>query len=226
MNFTTLQQITRERVGASSNDAAVGVANTGRLANIIKQALRRIEVSYPAGWDWLRVQGTTATVANQERYTFASLATAISVPAITKIVEVKLQVPSTGASGVFPLKRYNRGAADGQYSFTQSMVPQVYWVEGLALGLRPVPDAAYPMYLVAVRAETDLTAGADVPVMPESFHDAIVEKAAELWFRSVHDIANAQVANASSQEWLTLMRQSQRPYTGAGRVTIESDDWG
>lgn len=226
MDFTTLQTLTRERVGASANDAALGTANTGRLANMVKQALRRIEVSYPGGWNWLRKSGSMNTVAAQETYTFASIATALSVPAVTKLVEVKLQAPQVGGTSRFPLKRFSRTDADIRYPFAQSMLPQVWWAEGLVMGLRPVPDGVYALTVTAIAGETDLTSGSDEPVMPEQYHDAIVEKAAELWFRSVHDIANAQVCNASAAEWIALMRQSQRPYTGAGRVAVEGDDWG
>lgn len=226
MNFTTLQQLTRERVGAAASDNAVGAANTGRLAGMVKQALRRLEVSSPNGWNWMRVTGNMPTVTSQEQYTFSAIAAALGVPTITKLVQVKIQAPQVGGSSRFPLKRFSRQDADTRYPFTNGMCPQVWWTEGLVMGLRPIPDAVYTLTISAIQGETNLTAGSDVPIMPEQYHDAIIEKAAELWFRSVHDISNAQLANASASEWISLMRQSQRPYIGAGRVTVEGDDWG
>lgn len=221
--FAQLQTLTAERCGIASSDAAIGTANTGALASLVRAALRRLDTKPPSGWNWQRVTGNFPTVAGTEQYTFAALATALGVPTVRKIVEIRCGLPASGIQGQWPVKRVARQEADGLYPETAQQQPQVYWTEGLAVGLRPVPDGIYTIRATVIRGETELTAGTDLPIMPVEYHDAIVEQAAELWYRARHNLPDAQAAAGAVTEWVKTMTAGQRPYTGAGRVTVEGD---
>lgn len=228
-SFNQLQLLTAERCGLLLSDGAVGAADTGALAKLVKAAIRTIEVAKPGGWGWLRFTGTTALVAATEAYTFTALAASLAAPAgttIRKIHEVTLTSPTSGSAGRFAMKRVSRFEADTMYPYISSMVPQVWWAEGQNLGFRPVPDQAYSVRVTVILGERELAIANDVPLMPIAYQDAIVEKASELWFRRMHNLADAQAANGAYVQWIRDMKAAEREYTGSGRVRVESDDWG
>lgn len=217
MTYGTLIAQTGARVGISTGDGTYG-----ELTALVVAAVQKLDTLKPSGWNWQRVTGNITTVAGTETYAFSAIATALSVPTIRKIIEVRTAVPATGSTSQWALKRVSRTEADARYPMTASAISQVWWAEGLTLGLRPVPNDAYTLRISAVRGE--ITTGS--PNMPVEFQDAIVEQAAELYFRARHNIAEAQAASAAVAEWRKIMLAADRPYTGAGRVTVESDDWG
>ena len=224
MNFTTLQARVAERCGLTSTDASIGSANTGAVANLVNAALRTIEVDYPQGWDWLRTHGFVNTVSGTETYTFATISTALLMTDISKIVSVSIKSPS--GQGHIPLERISRAEAQQLYPATTSSGPAVCWIEGRTLGLRPAPDGVYQLLVTAIKTEVDLVDGANTPAMPSSYHDAIVEKAAELHYRRVHDLPNAAAAAGAYKDWRMRMLSHQRPYVGPGAVRARSGSWG
>lgn len=224
MNFAVLQGRVAERCGLSSTDASIGSASTGALANLINAALRTIETDYPQGWDWLRTHGFVNTISGTETYNFATISTALLMPDISKIVSVSIKSPQ--GQGHIPLERVSRLEAQQLYPSATSGSPAVVWVEGRVLGLRPSPDGVYQLLTTAIRTEADLVDGSSIPVMPSSYHDAIVEKAAELHYRRVHDLPNAAAASGAYKDWRIRMLSHQRPYVGPGAVRARSGSWG
>lgn len=222
MLFAEMQQQAADRCGVTSVDASYG-----KFLDFVNAGLRAVETADPNGWPWMRATGQMNLVAGQEQYTFAEIKTALSLPTLpAKISEVRLAVPLSPQSQFQPMKRLGRIDADTLYPFTLSQVPQVWWVEGQALGFRPVPDQAYTVRITLVQTEKKLVGNTDEPILPARFHDVPLEKACELWFRRVHNAADAQVAGAAFNAGLTMLRQSKREYTGPGRVRVESDEWG
>lgn len=219
MNFTELQAETAIRVGVATNDQAIGT-----LASLVKAALRRIDTVPPDGWNWQRVTATIPLIAGTEEYAFSSIASTALMETCRKIVEVKIAVPATGGGAFYPLKRVSRSEADNLYPDTASQVVQCFYTEGLSIGFRPVPDAAYSTRITFIRGEKELS-GTITPWMPVEYHDAIVEKAAELFFRGRHNLPDAQVAASAYGEILKQMQAGQRPHTGAGRVHVEDLRW-
>lgn len=222
MLFAEMKSETAIRCGVATADPSYAY-----FANLVNAGLRAVELAHPNGWSWMRATGDMTLIAGQEQYTFAAIQSALSLPTLpAKIHEVRLTVPLSPAVQRQPLKRVSRTEADTQYPITATQCPQVWWVEGQALGFRPVPDLAYSVRVTVVQSEKKLVGDTDAPILPARFHDVPLEKAAELWFRRVRNAGDAQVAAAAFNAGLTMLRQSNREFTGAGRVHVENDDWG
>lgn len=217
MNLGTLRPAVRERLLMTATDAAGGDATVNGYIN---EALHVIETENPGGWDWLRVPFNFSTVAGTERYTLAAIAAGSAVAiagGIHAIVSAERLIPGS-TSGPFPMIRQPRRQAQELYPFTLTQPPEVYYVEGLALGLKPIPDAVYTISGIALAIEPDLVADGNTPILPAMFHAAIIEKAAALLARRTQNAGKAAECESFYKEWVGRMRRY-RPYTGPGRVS-------
>lgn len=217
MDRATLRTAVRDRLLMSTTDAA---GTDPQINSLINEALHLIETENPAGWDWLRVPFNFATVANTERYTFAAIAAGSTIPisgGIHAFVSVERTVPGS-TSGPMPMTRLPRRQAQELYPFTLAQPPEVWYAEGLQLGLKPVPDSVYTISGIAIAAESDLAADGTSPIMPAMFHGAIVEKAAALLARRDQNPGKAAECEKMYADWVGRMRRY-RPYVGPGRVS-------
>lgn len=225
MNFTQLQSAVADACALVSGDAMIGTADTGRLAQLVNAGIHYYETANPNGWDWLlRNDVAFNTVALQESYTYAQVAAGMSgspSPVVAKIDELKLGI--TGASyGPWVMTRVSKQEADLEYPSQSGQRPEVYWVQGLRVGFRPLPDAVYPITGTIIVTEPDLAAGADVPILPTMFHQMIVEAAAYLFFRREQNAAMAQVALSAYKDWHSRALSYSKPYRGPGRVRADA----
>lgn len=212
MDLDTLRNAARERIGVTSADALYGDAAMARLVNA---ALHRIETREPNGWPWLLGEDTFSISAGTERYSFATVGAALTgTPTIAKINGAWLVQGGLDNE----MLRMHHDELRRRYPSTTTGRPESYAVHGNDLVFGPSPDDTYDVVLQFLRAEPDLSAGGDTPVMPAIYHDSIVEQAAYLAYRRAQDEVGARGAKAELDEWLRQMRGHSRPYRGAGRV--------
>lgn len=223
MNFTELQSAVQDACALVADDEMIGTANTGALARLVNAGLHYYETANPNGWDWLiRNDVAFNTVASQERYTFTAVAAGMSgSPTVAKIKEIKLGI-TAATYGPWVMTRVPKEEADMHYPSTSPQRPEVYWVEGITLGLRPLPDAVYPITGAVIIEEPDLSAGADEPILPARFHEMIVEAATYLFFRREQNSEKAAVALAAYKDWHSRALGHSKPYRGPGRVRADA----
>lgn len=217
MDRATLRTAVRDRLLMSATDAA---GTDPQINSLVNEALHWIETENPNGWDWLRVPYNFSTVAGTERYTLAAIAAGSTVAiagGIHSVVSAERTVPSS-TSGPVPMMRLPRRNAQEVYPFTVTQPPEVWYVEGLTLGLKPIPDGVYTISGIAVAIESDLAADGTSPLLPLMFHSAIVEKAASLLARRTQNAGKAAECEREYQTWVGRMRRY-RPYAGPGRVS-------
>lgn len=212
MNLSALRDAVRDRGGFRSTDAW---ATDSRVTAAINTALHKLETENPKGWDWLRYDGYFTTVAGTDKYPFAAI-TYGSTVTIMKIIE--LRVDTAPGQYVDSLPRVSKAALLGTYGSYASGVPESYAVDGQAVYFRPVPQNAFTIHYTAIIAEPDLVDPTDTPIMPVMFHDAIVEGATHMLFRSTQNTAGASMCQAAVTDWVRRMREYSNPYVGPGQV--------
>lgn len=184
MNLTALIAGVQERLGVPSTDS---MFTSGVCTNLINSALHMNEMD--ADWPWLETSETIAPVNGQENYT----------PNANWLRTLELQwgdYPPLTKVDIRDLRAI--GSPAGR--------PQFYAVYGDQLRVRPVPTGTTPtMTHLYIRTQPDLSSGSDSPLMPANFHYAIVELAAYLGFRRIHQLPEAGGAQAAYQEWLKRM---------------------
>lgn len=80
--------------------------------------------------------------------------------------------------------------------------PRMYYRDGITLVLYPTPDAVYTIEMITQRDITDLSVAGDVPILPVTWHEAIVLWARWQYFDSIVDYPKAQYAYNALQQWL------------------------
>lgn len=212
MNRLQLRDAIRLRVGMLSDDQLGTDAN---LNDLINQALHAIELEAAAGWPWQLYRGTFPTVVGTEEYGFATID---ATNTIMRIGSLRLLI-----DGGYEAELAAMGYSDlvSYFATTQQATPEAYAVVGRTVVLRPIPSAVYTVKFSATKAEPDLSADSGAggtPILPATFHNAIVEQAAYLWYRRSNNSDQANVAKAELTHILSRMLGYAREQAGPGRI--------
>jgi hypothetical protein len=74
------------------------------------------------------------------------------------------------------------------------------------LGLYPEPNATYTINYEYYATHSDLSANTDTPIIPERFHDVIVNRAKYYTYVLRSDLQSAQLTERDYKEGLARMR--------------------
>lgn len=199
MDLITMRAKLRTRLGVPSTDALYTDAS---CTSLINSALHYIETE--ADWGWLEQEATITTVAATTDYAFPT--------------RYRSTITITSPDG-YPLERAT--AEHQRLLRAASGVPKVYDVFGTMVRLAPAPTGAQALTHIYVGGEADLSADADLPLVPAVWHDAVVEYAAYLAFRRWGATTEAGSALAAYETWLEQMKRKApraATTTGGGEV--------
>ena len=218
------QQTARDSGTVSGVQPATVVAQTGWLGSIVAAvatAWSDIQ-NTRGGWAWMRQDFTGGLLANTAEYTPASFGITDHASWLFGVAGdgVTVYLTATGVSDEGPMRRinwddwrrlYGRGAQTPGRPVHYAVRPR-----DSALCFGPTPDAAYTVKGEYRSAPQVLAANADIPAMPERFHDAIKYRA--LMLLGEHDEAPAAV-NYPMGEYRRVMGELMRdqlPGVGIG----------
>lgn len=211
MTLADLRQEVIERAGLVSGDQMALPATLDRLINA---SLKWVSVRQPGGWPWMRKHDqVVATVNGTGVYSFATIATApdewLKIRAVRMSLGVEWQ----------PLEATNPGMLHDQYPSSIVSMPRAWATDGYNLILAPVPNDVWALRCDVVVAEPLLVDPTDEPLMPATFQDSIVERAAYMEARRTNNTANVNLALQALNDTLVGMRQFARTQTGPAHVT-------
>lgn len=199
MQLSELRTAVRTRLGNPSTDGFFSDANLTDLAN---EALA--SVATERDWPWLCVSTTFPTVAGTAAYT------PTSGWMKTRLLTI---------DGYDPLEERSLAEIRGIPSSERGR-PTLWAVSGDQLILRDVPDGVYTVIHDYVKVEPALSGDADTPVMPSSFHYAIVAKAVELAHLRQSRADRAREAAEEYAGWVVRMLDNKRRSTAPRRVRV------
>lgn len=178
MDFLTLCQRTAREAGISGTGPALVTGQTGQLANVINwvnlawKDIQNLPYKWKFQWDEYSVVTIASnptigmdgeTVDSYATDTFSCYLTATGTTDRQKIKYMGYQAFK---------KRYPR-----ELQSTADRPTVVTELPGGDLKFYPTPDAVYTIEFEGYKKPQDLTAGTDVPVLPEKFHEIIIFKA-------------------------------------------------
>ena len=147
------------------------------VSDFINKAQRDI-INSEVEWPFTVAVGTITTVTGQAEYTKPVNSKTIDFDSFT------VQESASTAEKVLKFISFNEylerlNESDTNPNASAQAIPQyVYFTPDENIGLSPVPDAStYTVRYYYYATHTDMTAAADVPVIPERFHDVIVNRA-------------------------------------------------
>jgi len=194
VDLTTFRTELRTRLGVPNGDAFFTDAVCTQLVNA---GLHLVETE--ADWPWLEATEAINTAAGIENYQTAANA----------LRTVTVRGPNSIVLERAPILEIERMNGTGS--------PRYYAPFGAQLIVRPVPVAIEALVHRYIRTEPDLAGGADVPLLPASYHSAVVEAAAMFAFRREGRANDAQAARVTFDDWIAQMRR---------RASRRSDDPG
>lgn len=181
MNYLQLCQRLRLEVGASGNDSTV-VSASGewlRLCTWVNQSWIEIQQLYP-DWDWMRVEKTFSTIANQAEYDYD--AAPLSLTDFARWLDGSFRIYYNDVGDEHLLQQMDYRAFRDEYLIsthkTTYSYPSVITVspsDSLILALPP--NDVYTVTGVYYKTPSELTSNTDTPDMPERYHMLIVYRA-------------------------------------------------
>lgn len=202
MNLGQMRAQLRQRIGVPDAD---GYFTTTVLNGFINEALAA--VSMENRWPWLRTTTTFNTVNGTDAYTPPTDWTFID---------------GLGFLGEYGLSYLHQEDIDRHVS---AGIPTAWTMDGDQIVLRPTPNSVSALTIHYYKQEPELTSDGTTPLMPRSFHYAVIAYAAYLCHLSNHsqDRANAELQHY--QTWLSRMQPAKRRASGpvAPRVRPGSD---
>lgn len=221
------QQTARDSGTVSGVQPTTVVSQTGWLGTIVAAVSNAwVDIQNDRNaWAWMRKEFTGGLLADTAEYTPASFGLTDHAEWIDDEGCVTIYLTATGVSDENALsridwadwrKRYDRGSQTSARPAHYAVRPR----DG-ALCFGPTPDAAYTVRGEYRSTPQVLAVNADIPEMPERFHDAIKYRA--LMLLGQHDEAPAAVnypANEFRRVMGDLMRdQLPRVRIGVGQPT-------
>jgi hypothetical protein len=185
VNRADLRNAVRIRLG---NPSAEGFFTDPVLNALVNEALQ--VVSAEEDWPWLQAATTFSTVAGTQAY---------SPPsdwARTKALII---------DGAYPIE-WLPLTDIRSIPVATTGAPTCFTVFAEELLLAPVPNGAYTVKHDYYVSEAALTAETDTPLLPASFHYAVVAKATELGHLRQRDIDRAGAELAEYNSWVVCMR--------------------
>ena len=176
------------------------------VSDFINKSQRDI-INSEVEWPFTVAAGSITTTAGTAEYTKPATAKTIDFDSFTvqesaSTAEKKLSYISFNEY----LEKLNE--ADTNPSGGGQALPQyVYFTPDENIGLSPVPDAStYTVRYYYYATHTDMTAATDVPVIPERFHDVIVNRARYYTHMLRSDTQFSQLALRDYDAGLNRMR--------------------
>lgn len=203
MDLSTIRTNVLDRLGVPSGDA---LFTTAVLNRAINAALDEIGAEHD--WPWLEASETINTVAGTKTYTPNA--------AWVRTRELKL-------ADDYPLEWVTMIQLDTLYPVTEQDRPSVFAIEQGQLYIGPTPDGVYVLTHRYVKAEPDLSADGDTPLMPAQFHNAIVELATYIALKRSRDDVRGAAALDAYARWLSKMHRFRRRHTGPSRIKSRWD---
>lgn len=140
------------------------------------------------GWNFKDTTATASLVANQQAYTFNIANSSFSATDVLKIERVDITYDGTNWYKAEPLNRADYLEAINQTNINNdfSTTTPFYDISNNAINLYPVPvaNSASGLKVTYTQQITDLSADADVPVIPENFQRILSLGAAYDWAMS------------------------------------------
>lgn len=186
MNHTALIARTRAAIGSPSATAVPDATITDHINNGYRQITTRYRFH-----------------ANMIRSTFSTVAGTASYPLNALDLEVHNVWNKTTGRVIRKIDQLNLQSYDDSVAYPTSRgVPTKFYRDGSNLVLFPNPDSVYTIEILTKRLPVVLSAGSDVPVIPETWHDCLVYWARWSYFDSIGDYPKAQYAWNTIQTWL------------------------
>lgn len=200
MNLSQLRTGTLNRMGATSDDVYF---TSSVLTELINESVHTIETEYD--WPWLEAFTTHSTTAGTQT---------ITVPTDW------LRTRVLWIANYDPLQPLGFADLRIQYDASSQDQPSAYAIAGDTIYLGPTPGATYTLNHLYIKREPDLASDTDSPLLPASFHAAIVEHATYLGLRRVQQEERAALALDAYQGWLRRMVDNRRRSSQSVRVRV------
>ena len=210
MDFTALQTRVRNRLNMSTDDPVEDLVD-----EYVNEGLHVVDMANPTGWPWLYATANFTTTTNQESYGFSAIVNSSSIT-VWKLADVRVR-----SGDVFdPLTLVS--AEEGNYLWptVAQGFPQAYFVEGETLYIRPIPNGAYGTRVRYVKAEQDMVAGTDGPLMPARYHGAIVTAALVIFYETLQDTQRLAMEQTRLDSWVQRMWRSSDETVEIPRVRV------
>lgn len=176
------------------------------VSDFINKAQRDI-INSEVEWPFTVAAGTITTTAGQAEYTKPANSKTIDFDSFT------VQESASTAEKILKFISFNEylerlNESDTNPNASAQALPQyVYFTPDENIGLSPVPDAStYTVRYYYYATHTDMIAAADVPVIPERFHDVIVNRARYYTHMLRSDTQFSQLALRDYDAGLSRMR--------------------
>lgn len=200
MNREDLRHAVYDRCGVDTDDGLLTADVVNRFVN---SALHLIAAD--EDWPWLRTS-TTITTDGSADY---------AMP------DGWLKIRGVRIDGDLPMTYYDKLELDQRWPLASTVGRPSEWCdEGDRLLLRPIPSGAFDVVVDYLRQEPELGSDSDTPLMPYTFHDAIVERAAVLAFRRTGEDGRAQAAMVEYAEWRKVAMKNGSRFRGPGKIRI------
>lgn len=195
MNYAAVQTRVRSRLNTDTDDPL-----SSSLGGLVNEALHYLDSASPTGWPWTRTIGTFSTVNGTSAYAFTTID---ATHTLAKVLGLKVLVQTNYYE---PLNLLGPDEAWQIYPSTLTRRPESYFVEGETVYLAATPDEVYTIGYRGVVSEPDLATDADEPILPVTFHGALVEATLLLAYQTLQDTPKMQATEQRVNSWLTRMR--------------------
>lgn len=200
MNLAEFCSAVRLRAGVPSSDAF----NTDdQIKDLVNEALMVLSADVDDA-SWLLASDTFTTTAGTQSYTPPADWGRTKLLTIDAYPEVEWR----------PLGDIRSWPEDTQG------VPRYYTATGSEILLAPIPDASYTVRHDYYVEETPLTDDTDTPLLPSTFHHAVVAYATHLALLRSGESQRATMELSNYQGWLRRIQNQKRRSVKAARVRV------
>jgi len=211
--YLQLSQRLRQEAGISGTGPSTVVSQTGEMRRVVdwvNSAWLDIQMDSPY-WDWMRDDFSFVTVANQRSYTpvQAGITTRFGR---WNLDSIGLSSGSQNDETLLDETSYR------SFRFMYIVGPQtvgrpvsVTAMPDQSLGLGHTPNAVFTVRGEYWKTPQSLSVDADIPEMPEQFHEAIVYRALMLYARYESAAEIYSDAEQNYKRWMGQLRDHQLP---------------
>lgn len=185
MNYLQLVQRLRQEAGVSGTGPTTVINQTGemkRLVDWVNSAWLDIQRLH-SSWNWMLAETTFSTVAGQGDYTPAQAGVSSRFGRWSATSFRVARTPPNDETMLMPLSYGDFRSVYRTGPQPQARPVVVCALPNLSLGIGYKPEQAYTIRGEYWKSVQNLTADADIPEMPEDYHDAIWYRALMLYAR-------------------------------------------
>lgn len=172
-------------------------------------------------WPFRETTGTLTTVAGTQETDLSDTFTDLDEQNITSVA---LQGANQRKIVYWPYTQLR--AANPDFDYHAQGVPERYYLKSGKIGLWPVPNDAYTIFIDYVKVPTELSADADTPMMPVGYRESLMHYALSMEHDYNTDPDLAQKAMNRYEDIITSARQNllaQPSDTGAFTILGPAD---